>query len=56
MGLVSLVMYNLESAAGLLQPLIFLGTILLLFTNIIFFGAFTIAWVDFYKMMSKGKK
>lgn len=55
-GLTSWAMYQLEIGTQLLKPLLFIENVLVLFTNILFFGAFTIAWVDFYKMMRQGKK
>ncbi len=53
MGLFSLLMYQMKTGMGLFGPFIFLGTIVVLFTNIVFFGAFTIAWTDFYKLIRR---
>lgn len=53
MGLFSLLMYQMKTGMGIFGPFIFLGTVIILITNIIFFGAFTIAWTDFYKMIRK---
>jgi hypothetical protein len=53
MGLFSLLMYQMKTGLGIFGPFVFLGTVIILVTNIIFFGAFTIAWTDFYKLIRK---
>jgi hypothetical protein len=53
MGLFAVLFNQIHTGMGVLGPFIFLGTIIVLLTNIIFFGAFTIAWTNFYKIIRK---
>ncbi|HCI49039.1 MAG: hypothetical protein A2621_01680 [Alphaproteobacteria bacterium RIFCSPHIGHO2_01_FULL_41_14] len=53
MGLFSILMYQIKIGMGIFGPFTLPGTLLMVFANILLFGAFTVAWTDFYKMIRK---